>query len=207
MADAAAPKHPDATNDPRWVKFNGPGLKCSCGETHVGLIALSMLRPAGFPATAPVEPNSALRMTGNFISKDYCVWDGKYFSIRMSMPMAIQGVPAPALLLSVWASVDEANFKAYVAAVSGSTLNPQAQAQARLVNRIAGFPDTFGLMGVAFQQPNEPPVFLALHGPDGKESSNPLIPEQRNGVTLDRLFEIYAENNHDMRSSFRPAQT
>jgi hypothetical protein len=201
MADAA-PIHPDASNDPRWVKFNGPGLKCSCGETHVGLIALSMLRPAGFPATVAVEPNVALRTDGNFISNDYCVWEGKFFAIRMAMPMMIQGVPPPALLLSVWASVDEPSFKAYIAAVNGATLNPNAQAQARLINRIGGFPDTFGILGVAFQQPHEAPVFLALNGSDGKPSANPIINEQRNGITLDRLFEIYAANNHDMRPSF-----
>jgi hypothetical protein len=163
MADAT-PTYPDASNDPRWVKFNGPGLKCSCGETHVGLIALSMLRPAGFPATVAVEPNVALRTDGNFISNDYCVWEGKFFAIRMSMPMMIQGAPPPALLLSVWASVDEPSFKAYIAAVNGATLN--------------------------------------LNGSDGKPSANPIINEQRNGITLDRLFDIYAANNHDMRPSF-----
>jgi hypothetical protein len=201
MADAA-PTHPDASNDPRWVKFNGPGLKCSCGETHVGLIALSMLRPVGFPETIEAEPDTALRTDGNFLSTSYCVWEGKFFAIRMAMPMVIQGVPPPALLLSVWASVDEPSFKAYLAAVNGGTLNPNAQAPARLVNRIGGFPNTSGILGVAFQQPNEAPVFLALKGPDGKPSTNPIIPEQRNGITLDRLFEIYAENNHDMRPSF-----
>ncbi|MEP7210335.1 MAG: DUF2199 domain-containing protein [Alphaproteobacteria bacterium] len=197
-----APKHPDATGDPRWVKFNGPGLDCSCGEHHVGLIALSMLRPAGFPEAIAPDSNSQLHTVGNFISQDYCVWEGKYFAIRMSLPMAIQGIPAPALLLSVWGSVDESTFKAYIAAMNAGTLNPQAQAQARLVNRIAGFSDTFGLLGAAFQQPNEPPLLLMLTGADGKPSDHKLIFEQRNGITLDRLFDIYAENNHDMRSSF-----
>jgi hypothetical protein len=201
MSDVA-PTPPDASNDPRWVKFNGPGLKCSCGETHVGLISLSMLRPAGFPATVAQEPDAALRMDGNFLSTNYCVWEGKFFAIRMSMPMLIQGVPPPALLLSVWASVDEPSFKAYIAAVDGKTLNDKAQAQARLINRIGGFPDTFGILGVAFQQPNEAPLFLALNGPDGKPGTNPIINEQRHGITLDRLFEIYAANNHDMRTSF-----
>ena len=120
----------------------------------------------------------------------------------MSLPLAIQGIPAPAVLLSVWGSVDGSAFKAYVEAVDAGALNGSAQAQARLVNRIAGFPDTFGLLGAAFQQPGEPPLFLVLTGADGKPSDNPLIFEQRNGVTLDRLFDIYAENNHDMRSSF-----
>jgi hypothetical protein len=202
MSDAAAPSFPDATRDPRWIKLNGPGLRCSCGEHHVGLITLSMLKPAAWPGDAAPEPNSALRMTGNFISKDYCVWDGKYFAIRMSLPLAIQGIPAPAALLSVWGSVDGSAFKAYVEAVNAGALNSSAQAQARLVNRIAGFPDTFGLLGAAFQQPGEPPLFLVLTGADGKPSDNPLIFEERNGITLDRLFEIYAENNHDMRSSF-----
>ncbi|MBI1358856.1 MAG: DUF2199 domain-containing protein [Alphaproteobacteria bacterium] len=192
----------DASNDPRWRKFVDVGLKCSCGETHVGLISLSMLVPAGWPGSTDPDSNENLNLDGNFLSTDYCVWEGKYFAIRMSLPMRIQGIESPALLLSVWGSVDRTNFDAYVAAVRNNTLNDRAHAPARLVNRIAGFPDTFGLMGAAIQQPGEPPLLLVLNGADNKPSDHPLIHEERNGITLDRLFDIYAENGHDMRSSF-----
>lgn len=192
----------DASEDPRWRKFVDVGLKCSCGEHHVGLISLSMLKPVGWPGPDEPEPDDALRIDGNFLSKNFCVRDGKYFAIRMSLPLAIHGVPPPSMLLSVWGSVDRTNFDAYVAAVRNNTLNDKAHMPARLVNRIAGFPDTFGLLGAAIQQPNEPPLLLVLNGADGQPNNNPIIHEERNGIPLDRLFDIYAENGHDMRSSF-----
>lgn len=192
----------DASNDPRWVQFNEPGVDCSCGEHHVGLISLSMLKPAGWPGSSDAESNDELHVDGNFLSTDYCVWDGQYFAIRMSLPLRIQGIESPALLLSVWGSVDRTNFDAYITAVRNNMLNDKAHMPARLVNRIGGFPDTFGLLGAAIQQPNEPPLLLVLNGADGQPSDHPLIHEQRNGIPFDRLFAIYAENGHDMRSSF-----
>ncbi len=111
MADATAPVHPDATNDRRWVQFNGPGVDCSCGEHHVGLFSLQMIKPVGWPGPDEPEPDEALRIDGNFLSKSYCVRDSKYFAIRMSLPLAIQGIPPPSMLLSVWASVDKSEFR------------------------------------------------------------------------------------------------
>ena len=77
-----------------------------------------------------------------------------------------------------------------------------ARAQARLVNRLSGFPDTFKLMGSAFQQEDGGPPVLLVHGqqPDNNPQ-HPLINEQRQGIGVDRMFELFAAYQHDMRAS------
>ncbi len=194
----------DITTDPRWAKLHGAGVDCPCGQHHVGLVTLSMLKPAGWPGAAEYEPDEALRMDGDFLSPHYSVNEGKYFALRMSLPVRVKGTTGPASMFFVWASVNRPDFEGYVAAKNAGKLDDKARAQARLVNRIAGLPDTFGLMGMAIQQTDGPPLLLLLNDPDGKGKAHPLIDDQRQGIDFDKLLEIYAANGHDFRSNLRP---
>ena len=189
-------------DDPRWKAFNAQGFACSCGERHVGLFPIHMQHPLGWPGPKDYEPDEALRMTGNFLSSNYCVWDGKYFSMRMRLPLQIRGAQPAAFMYTVWASLNRPDFEAYLDAVRNRKLNNMAKAQARLVNRVSGFPDTFKLMGTAFQQEDGGPPLLLIHGaqPDNNPQ-HPLIDEQRQGIGVDRMLGLFAAYNHDMRAA------
>lgn len=189
-------------SDPRFARFISEGLQCSCGERHQYIYPLHMVTPAGFPSSAPMEPDDALRMDGNFLSASYCVLEGKHFAIRMRLPIPLKEAMEYALMFSVWCAMDRPDFEAYVAAVKANALQQDRRAYARLVNRIGGFPDTLAMMGVAAQQTDGGwPLFLTdLKQADGR-NDHQLAIEQRRGASADRIFELYAKYGHDMRSA------
>src|SRR5574339_675090 len=90
-------------DDPRWRRFNARGFACSCGERHVGLFPIQLHHPAGWPYAKEYEPDENLRLDGNFLSADYCVWNGQYFAMRMRLPIQMRGVAPVAFMFTVWA--------------------------------------------------------------------------------------------------------
>lgn len=191
---------PSVLDDPRWKAFNSKGFACSCGERHVGLFPIHMHTPIGWPGSKEYGDDANLRMDGDFFSHNLCVWEGKYFAMRMRLPIQIQGAAPAAFMYTVWASLNRADFEGYVEARKTGKLNNQAKAAARLVNRISGYPDTFNLMGVAFQQEDGgPPLLLVLGQQPDNDANHKLINEQRNGIGVYRMLELFAEYGHDMR--------
>ena len=87
---------PNTADDPRWLEFNRAGFECSCGQRHVGLFPINMLVPVGWTGGRDYAPDDALDLTGNFLSENFCVWQGQYYAMRMRLPLQIQGA-APAL--------------------------------------------------------------------------------------------------------------
>lgn len=198
MADVASVK-----DDPRWIRFNEEGVACSCGQTHKGLFPINLLVPIGWPLSTDYAPDIDVVMEGNFLSQNFCVWDGKWFSVRVRLPLQMAGAAPWSFTYTAWAALNRSDFEGYVMAVRTNTLKDGAQAPARLVNRIGGYPDTVNLMGTAFQTADGAPPVLLIHGdqPDNKPD-HPFIAEQRDGIGFDRALELFAEYGHDMRPSF-----
>jgi len=199
MAAAGAPS---VLNDPRWKALNTSGFACSCGERHVGLFPIHMHTPVGWPGSKDYANDDDVRLDGDFLSHNLCVWEGKYFAIRMRLPIQMQGASPAAFLYTAWASLNRPDFEGYLDARRKGHLNKQAKAPARLVNRISGYPETVNLMGVAFQQEDGgQPLMLVLGQKDDKSESHPLVQEQRNGIGVDRMLELFAVYGHDMRAA------
>jgi hypothetical protein len=197
MAEAGAPS---VLNDLRWKAFNAKGFACSCGERHVGLFPIHMHQPAGWPGSKEYANDDDVRLDGDFFSHNLCVWEGKYFAVRMRLPIQMQGADRSSFLYTVWASLNRPDFEGYLNARRNGRLNNQAKAPARLVNRISGYPDTANLMGVAFQQEDGgQPLLLVLGQKEDNSANHRLVQEQRNGIGIDRMLELFAEYHHDMR--------
>ena len=197
MADAPV----SVLDDPRWHTFNEAGFACSCGERHVGLFPIQMQTPKGWPGEPVYEPNAALRMDGNFLSQDFCVMEGKYFAMRMRLPVAIRGAEPAAFMYTVWASLNQAEFEVYVDDARRSELRANARAPARLVNNINGYVNSGGLMGSALHQEDGGYPVLLLHGPQPDNDPNhTLLSDQRNGIGVDRMLELFVAYGHDMRA-------
>ena len=189
-------------DDPRWHAFNKDGFACSCGQTHVGLFSIDMHAPAGWLPGAEYEPEEDLRMLGNFISPDLCVGAGKVFMIRMRLPLQMRGAVPWAFMHTVWASVDRLTFEGYVEARKAGNLTAGGQAPARLVNRLSGYDDTLNLLGLAVQPSDGLVPVLLIKGP--QPDNNPdhqLVRDQRDGILVDRMLELFAAYGHDMRTS------
>jgi hypothetical protein len=193
---------PSVLSDPRWKAFNGQGFACSCGERHVGLFPIHMHTPIGWPGSKEYANDDDVRLDGDFFSHNLCVWEGKYFAVRMRLPIQIQGAAPAVFLYTVWASLNRPDFEGYLIARRNRRLDNEAKAPARLVNRISGFPDTANLMGVAFQQEDGgQPLLLVLGQKEGKSADHPLVQEQRNGIGVDRMLQLFAAYGHDMTAA------
>lgn len=187
--------------DPRWLLFNEQGLPCGCGQHHIGLFPIHLQHPMGWPGSREYQPDEQLRLDGDFLSANYCVLEGKYFAMRMRLPIQIYGAAPLAFVYTVWASLNRPDFEGYVEARRSNRLDNRARAQARLVNRISGYPDTGSLMGTAFQQEDGGQPLLLVHGPQPDNSpDHPLIHEQRIGIGFDRVLALFAAYGHDMRA-------
>lgn len=188
--------------DPRWTQLLQQGAACSCGETHVGLIDLSFLQPADWDTAPAKEPNEALRWDGDFMSEEYAVREGKFFAIRCILPLPVIGCSPPATPLFVWASVEKDSLEQLIANPRPAQTNPPVRFPARLANRVGGYPDTLGLMGLAFPMPDSPPLLVLGKAEETGGAPHQFVTEHREGLTFDRLLEVYAAQGHDMRGAF-----
>jgi len=188
-------------SDPRWNAFNSQGFACSCGERHVGPFPIHLHHPVGWNGADAYEDDNALRMDGDFLSSSFCVVGGKFFAMRMRLPVQIHGAEPTVFLYTAWASMDRLDFESFADAYRTGKFVQDARVSARLVNRIAGYPDTYNLSGSAFQQLDGSPPALLIHGLQaGPNNKHPLLVEQRAGIGVDRMLELFAAYNHDMRN-------
>ena len=63
-------------------------------------------------------------------------------------------------------------------------------------NRLNGYPDTLNLKCQVRPRDGRQRPHIEL-----ESTEHPLALEQRNGITFDRLLEIYAANGHDLRAA------
>lgn len=186
--------------DPRWSAFNTQGFACACGERHVGLFPIHLHHPLGWQGKDEYEADTAIRLDGDFLSANFCIIGGKVFAMRVRLPLQMRGAAPAAFMFTAWASLDRLDFEAFVEAYRTGKLDPNARARARLVNRVGGFPDSFNLMGSAFQQVDGGPPVLIVHGIQaGANNAHPMLAEQRDGIGVDRMLELFAAYSHDMR--------
>jgi len=188
-------------SDPRWNAFLAQGLPCSCGERHVGPFPIHLHQPLGWTGPSAYENDDALRMDGDFLSSSFCVMGGRYFAMRMSLPVQIRGADPTVFLYTCWASLSRLDFEMIVRALRAGAEAPEQRVPARLLNRVGGYPDTFNLTGSAFPQAGASLPVLLIHGMQANgATTHPLIVEQHGGIGMDRVLELFAAYNHEMRS-------
>jgi hypothetical protein len=122
--------------------------------------------------------------------------DGEHFFIRCILHLPIIGSTDQRFGYGVWSSLSRENFVRYA-----ETFNSGAQGGLRswfgyLSNRLHGYPDTFLLKCMV--QPQDGRMRPAL---EQEPSAHPLSLEQRDGITLDRVLELYAVSGHDVHAA------
>lgn len=192
-------------NDPRWKAFTTTGLNCSCGTVHVGLFPIHLHHPVGWQGGQEYEQDTALRMDGDFLSANFCVLQGKFFAMRMRLPFVIRGAEPSAFMFTAWASMDRPDFEQFVTAYRTGKLTQDVRVPARLVNRVGGFPDSYNLMGSAFQQADGAPPVLMIHGLQAPQNGDHmLLHDQRYGIGMERMLELFEAYGHDMTGGHKP---
>lgn len=181
--------------DARW-RILREGVACSCGQTHKGVEDLHVYWPDPWPHGARIEDNRALtadRLDGDFLSPDFCVMEGKFYAIRAALELPIQNSYSK-LNFIVWSALPRHDFIAYFNAANKRQAPGEGRAAGHLLNNLPGYEKTYG-MNVVLEAPGRglrPKLFTV-------DESHQLTQEQRQGISLDRMFDHYALFGHTMR--------
>jgi hypothetical protein len=160
---------------------------CSrCGQEHVGV-------PFDWAYESPTYWDGG-RTAGDWLSEDLCVWTddaGKpnYF-IRGVLYIPVVDADQ-ALAYGVWSSLSEDSFKRVYDLWDDPTRVEEQPYFGWLSNSLPGYPETRSLpLDVVVEEIDKRPS-LVLH-----EGDHPLIAEQRDGITMDRVRAIAELNMH-----------
>ena len=186
-------KH-DLENDSRWQRLNQRSWRCSgCGRDQSGLFDLVSDHPASCSGQGTTVSNSELRPDKSILSDDFCIVDGEHYFIRCVLHLPIIGGAGSFFGFGVWTSLSPVNFATYAETFNDGTQGALGPWFGWLSSQLKGYPDTF-LLKVMVRPQNErrrPEIEL-------EPTSHPLALEQREGLTLDRILQLYALNGHDI---------
>jgi hypothetical protein len=187
----------DLNNDPRWQRLHDREWVCPCcGESHMGLFDIALDRPGACSSDQPVQPNADLGISDNILTEDFCVVDGEHFFVRGVLELPVVGAPGTCFGWGVWSSLSKANFDLYVETFNDGEQGALGPWFGWFSNSLPGYPETFSLKCQVFPQDDKQRPLVELEATD-----HPLSLEQQNGITFDRILELYALTGHDMRDA------
>jgi hypothetical protein len=183
------------SDDPRWRRLHERAWTCAgCRNSHTGLFDLASDRPYHWGGGAP-RPNEELAGATSILTEDFCIQDGDYF-VRCVLQLPIVGGDGAYFGFGVWSTLSKANFERYVESFDDGAQGSLGPWFGWFCSRLKGYPDTVHLECSVHPQ-NERRRPLIELGP----AEHPLAAEQRQGITFDRVLELYALNGHDLRSA------
>jgi hypothetical protein len=189
------PPVPPLHDDIRWRRLTRTGLKCaSCGQLHKGLFDLAADAPAHWRGPPEPEPNSALGDRTHALTHDFCIIEGEATFVRCVLRLPIVGAENEFFAYGVWSSLSAKNFRLYHDTFDSNEQGELGPWFGWFSSSLKGYPETVGLKCKVHPQSDRKRPFIEL-----EPSEHLLSVEQREGVTLDRLLEIFALNGHDLR--------
>jgi hypothetical protein len=171
-----------------WIKW-----RCrSCNVAHGGMFGLSADAPWQWGDPIEPEPNHALRMDGYFLSEDFCVIEGRHFFVRGVLDIPVQGLEDP-FSVGAWSTLSRANFEIYVDGFDGAAAEADHAWTGWFSSSLEPFPPSINEPCRVEPRAGGLRPLLRLHSAD-----HPLALAERDGISVDRLLEIYRANGHDI---------
>jgi hypothetical protein len=185
-------------DDRRWKRLQNRSWTCgSCGQTHTGIFDIAFDKPTVWPDAKERISNAALAPgLTHFLSDDFCVLENEHYFVRCVLELPILGANGGLFAFGVWSSLSKRNFVIYAENFNSDdrcTLGPWF---GWFSNRLPGYPDTLNLKCQVHPRDDRRRPFIEL-----EPTGHPLACDQRNGISIDRLIEIYAACGHDLRSA------
>lgn len=174
-------------------RLKGHEWRCAnCDDAHSGMFDLAAFAPDHWPHPNQYEPNSALRLDGDFLSEDFCVVSAEHFFVRCVLEIPVHGL-ANKFAYGCWGSLKRENFELYIDHFDAGTLPGEAPFWSWLCNRAQPF-DLNEPLGCWMhpQLDRQRPVLMV------DEADHPLANAQNKGISPEALFEIYAANGHEL---------
>ena len=178
--------------DPRWNQLRSRAWKCtSCGETHRGLFDLGCAKPDAWPDSEEYSPNSAAKDATHCLTEDFCVLNGEHYFVRCVLELPLVGAPGEAFGFGVWSTLSKKNFEIYQETFDSGEQGDLGPWFGWFSNRLKGYPDTLNLKCRVHPKAGRQRPWIEL-----EPSGHPLAQESRDGITYERLLEIYAAYGH-----------
>jgi hypothetical protein len=183
--------------DPRWRRLKNRTWRCSsCNETHVGIFDIAYHDPMIWSGPKDYDPNSVVSTSSHFLSEDFCILGNEHHFIRCILEVPILGTGGERFGFGVWSSLSTKNFELYVRSFDDPHQDVLGPWFGWFSNRLRGYPDTLNLKCQVHPRSERRRPWIELEPTD-----HPLARDQRDGVTFDRLLEIYDGHGHNMRAA------
>ncbi|MBC2776385.1 DUF2199 domain-containing protein [Parasphingopyxis marina] len=161
-----------------------------CGADHGWPFDLAAFAPDPWTGPVSYEDNAGLRMKGDFLSEDFCVLGGEYFMIRAVLLIPVQGLEEP-FGIGCWSTLSRTNFEKYIEGFDDGTYPDWGPWSGWLCNQLADYvgPDP---LAVSVEPRKDRQRALLWVQEDG----HPLAVAQDQGITPERVLEIFAYYGH-----------
>lgn len=174
-------------------KLNSGLFWCrSCGEGHRGMFDLACIAPTGWPGSRAYQPVGDMTLGGTFLSSDFAVCDGRYFFIRCTFDIPVEGLPR-AFGFGCWALLSKADFLAYWDDFDNAEPASMEPWAGLLANDLPPYPDSTNTDCEIRVQPNRKRPKIEL-----LDEAHPLTHAQRRGISADDLLAIYRAHGHEI---------
>jgi len=162
-------------------------FKChTCGEIHEGMPTFGADRPLSY-YDVPVEE----RETRCQSSDDDCVIDDKWFFVRGCIDIPVHGADDD-FSWGVWVSLSEDNYLTWRDSFGEANRSHFGPFFGWLNAWLKPYPDTINLKTNVHLRDDGIRPYIEIQPTD-----HPLSVEQRNGISIERLSEIYSIMMHD----------
>lgn len=187
----------DLDQDRRWLRLHDNEWSCPCcGLKHGGLFDLTCAKPDVWQGSEEWRPNSEIRTSSNILTEDFCILNGEHFFVRCILSLPIITKPDISFGFGAWATLSRKNFDLYLDTFDSGEQAGLGPWFGWFSNRLNGYPDTLNLRSQVRPRDGRQRPYIEL-----ESAEHPLALEQRNGITFDRLLEIYAANGHELRAA------
>jgi hypothetical protein len=147
--------------------------------------------PDPWPHAESYEPNSAVRLDGDFLSEDFCVLNGEHFFVRSVLEIPVDGLESP-WGFGCWSTLSRANFEKYLAGFDDGRHDDSGPWFGWLSNRLKiYFEDAQPIAVDVFPQSNRqrPKLFV-------QDRDHPLAIAQRYGITAEAMLTLLRAYGH-----------
>lgn len=181
------------TNDKRWDWLRQRTWRCAtCSQSHQGIFDLGAASPAQWNGPEVPLPNAEFNGS-DCLTDDFCVIDAQHYFVRCVLELPLLGAGADErFAFGIWSTLAEKNLRIYQDTFDDGQQGELGPWFGWFSNRLAPYPDTLNLK-------------CRVHPRDGRRrplielepgSEHPLAKQSREGISYDRLLEIYAAYDH-----------
>lgn len=161
-------------------------FKCtSCGEVHEGMPSFGAHAPLSYYEVPKEEREKRCHL-----GADDCVIDDEFFFVRGCLEIPVIGETEP-FSWGVWVSLSEASYLEWIKCYESDKRSHIGPFFGWLNAWIKPYPDTISLKTNVHLRDDGIRPFIELQSTD-----HPLAIEQKAGITVDRVAELYAQMMH-----------